>query len=254
MQDEVFQGNPLKHTEKDRSRFLEYAEYFEKSPLPTTLKLSSFAKYVRRQDISRFLAKNELFKLQLDVPGVVIECGCYAGAGVMTYAQLSSIYEPYNHQRRIFGFDTFAGFPSVASEDDNVDKKSQAGDLYVNENIIDEISRAIDLHDDNRALSHIPKTQLVVGDATKTIPEFIKENQHIIVSLLYLDFDLYAPTKVALDVLVDRMPKGAVLAFDELNTKNYPGETTALHEVLGLRNVRLKKTQFDPYIAYAIIE
>lgn len=254
MQNEVFQGNPLKHTESDRARFLEYAGYFEDSPLPTTLKLSSFAKYVRRQDISRFLAKNELFKLQLDVPGVVIECGCYAGAGIMTYAQLSSIYEPYNHQRRIYGFDTFSGFPSVDSKDTNKDLNSSTGDLFVNSRIVEEIQQSIHLHDGNRALNHIPKTELVIGDATKTIPKFLQDNQHIIVSLLYLDFDLYAPTKVALELLLDRMPKGAVLAFDELNTKNYPGETVALQEVAGLKNMRLKKTPFDPYIAYAIIE
>jgi hypothetical protein len=254
MQDEVFQGNPLKHTESDRSRFLEYAGYFQDSPLPITLKLSSFPKYVRRQDISRFLAKNELFKLQLDVPGVVIECGCYAGAGIMTYAQLSSIYEPYNHQRRIYGFDTFAGFPSVDNKDTNKDLISNAGDLYINDGIVDEIQTSIKLHDSNRALNHISKTELVIGDATKTIPQFLQENQHIIVSFLYLDFDLYAPTKVALEMFLDRMPKGAVLAFDELNTKNYPGETVALQEVAGLRNLRLKKTQFDPYIAYAVIE
>lgn len=254
MQDELFQGNPLKHTESDRSRFLEYAGYFENSPLPTTLKLSSFAKYVRRQDISRFLAKNELFKLQLDVPGVVIECGCYAGAGIMTYAQLSSIYEPYNHQRLIYGFDTFSGFPSVDNKDANTNLDVRAGDLYVNAGIVDEIQTSIKLHDGNRVLNHIPKTELVIGDATKTIPQFLQDNQHIIVSLLYLDFDLYAPTKVALEVFLDRMPKGAVLAFDELNTKNYPGETIALQEISGLRNMRLRKTPFDPYISYAVME
>lgn len=254
MQNEVFQGNPFKHTESDRARFLEYAGYFEDSPLPTTLKLSSFVKYVRRQDISRFLAKNELFKLQLDVPGVVIECGCYAGAGIMTYAQLSSIYEPYNHQRRIYGFDTFSGFPSVGNKDTNTDIKPSTGDLFVNSRIVEEIQQSIRLHDGNRALNHIPKTELVIGDATETIPQFLQDNQHIIVSLLYLDFDLYAPTKVSLELLLDRMPKGAVLAFDEINTKNYPGETVALQEVVGLKNMRLKKTPFDPYISYAVIE
>ena len=35
--------------------------------------------------------------------------------------------------------------------------------------------------------------------------------------MLYLDFDLYAPTKAALETFLPRMPKGAILAFDELN-------------------------------------
>lgn len=250
---DLSQINPQKHTEADKIRFAEYARYFEGSPLPASLKLSNFAKYVRRQDLSRFLAKNELFKLQVDVPGVIVECGCYAGGGLMTYAQLSSIYEPYNHQRRIYGFDTFEGFPSTSEKDLNADSATRTGDLYVHKNIVEEIQNAIQLHDGNRALNHIPKTELIVGDAGVTIPRFIRDNPHVIVSLLYLDFDLYEPTKVALQNFVERMPRGAVLAFDELNAHKYPGETLALLECIGVKNLLLKKTSFDPYISYAVI-
>ena len=49
-------------------------------------------------------------------------------------------------------------------------------------------------------------------------------------SLLYLDFDLYEPTKCAFP----RMPKGAVVAFDELNHAAWPGETMALLDTLGI--------------------
>ena len=42
----------------------------------------------------------------------------YAGSGVMTWAQLSSIYEPVGGAfRQIFGFDTFDGFPDVHEKD-----------------------------------------------------------------------------------------------------------------------------------------
>lgn len=246
----MFQSNPNKHTENEQTLFQDYADYFESSPLQTSLKLTNFAKYARRQDLSRFLAKNELFKLQIDVPGSIIECGCFAGGGLMTFAQLSSIYEPFNHQRRIYGFDTFTGFPSVNEKDANKELQSRKSDLSTHEDIVSEISTAINLHDRNRPISHISKTELVVGDALKTIPAFIENNTHLLVSLLYLDFDLYEPTKLALQTFVSRMPKGAIIAFDELNTANYPGETIALLETLGMRGVTLRKTQFDPYIAY----
>jgi hypothetical protein len=250
----AFQGNPLKHTDADKARFAAYADYFERSPISTTLKLQNFAKYVRRQDISRFLAKNELFRLQVDVPGVVVECGCFAGGGLMTWAQLSSIYEPFNHQRRVYGFDTFDGFPSVDPRDANTESSARPGDLYVGDGIVGELLRAIELHDGNRPLSHIPKTELVPGDALQTIPRFMQDNPHVVISLLYLDFDLYAPTRVALETFLERMPRGAVLAFDELNTRAYPGETIAVLEQIGIRSLRLRKTPFDPYIAYAVIE
>ncbi len=36
-------------------------------------------------------------------------------------------------------------------------------------------------------------------DRVKTIPEFIKTHPHLVVSLLFLDCDLYEPTKSAIE-------------------------------------------------------
>jgi hypothetical protein len=49
------------------------------------------------------------------------------------------------------------------------------------------------------------------------------------------------------------MPKGAVLAFDEINNPQWPGETLALLETLDLRNIAIKKFPWDPYISYAVL-
>ena len=73
----------------------------------------------------------------------------------------------------------------------------------------------------------------------QTIPEFIKNNQHTLVSLLYLDFDLYKPTLLALKEFLPRMPKGSIIAFDELHDSKYPGETVAMLEELNLNNHKL---------------
>ncbi|MCW3079346.1 TylF/MycF/NovP-related O-methyltransferase [Segetibacter sp.] len=251
---EEIQANLANHTSKEIELFSEYERFFDSSPLSVSSKLQNFAKYVRRQDLSRFLAKHELFKLQLDLPGSIIECGCFQGGGTLAFAQLSAIYEPYNHTRKIIGFDSFAGFPDVSEKDKNFHRNYEKGDLKVYEGIEEEITQAVDLYDKNRPLNHLPKIELVKGDALIEIPNFIKQNQHLIVSMLYLDFDIYEPTKLALEHIVPRMPKGAVLAFDELNAKVFPGETVALLETLGIRNVRLRKTMFDAYISYAIIE
>jgi hypothetical protein len=64
---------------------------------------------------------------------------------------------------------------------------------------------------------------------------------------------LYAPTKVALANLLPRVVKGGVVAFDELNCKEFPGETTALLEILnGMEGIELKRFSMDPYISYFI--
>jgi hypothetical protein len=63
-----------------------------------------------------------------------------------------------------------------------------------------------------------------------------------------------ARTKDLILVCVDRMPKGAVLTFDELNCPPFPGETSALQETLGIANLALGKSPFQHYSAFAIIE
>ena len=50
------------------------------------------------------------------------------------------------------------------------------------------------------------------------------------------------------------MPKGSIIAFDELDNPIWPGETLALIESLGMNKLRLQRLVFDPYIAYAEIE
>jgi hypothetical protein len=74
-----------------------------------------------------------------------------------------------------------------------------------------------------------------------------------VVSLLFLDFDLYEPTRVALENFVPRMPKGAILAFDELDNPLWPGETKAVIDTLGMGKLKLERVEFDPYIAFARI-
>jgi hypothetical protein len=71
--------------------------------------------------------------------------------------------------------------------------------------------------------------------------------------MIYLDFDIYEPTKIAIETFINRMPRGGIIAFDELNAKVFPGETIALLETIGIKNLHLKKTIFDSYISYAIL-
>lgn len=66
--------------------------------------------------------------------------------------------------------------------------------------------------------------------------------------------DLYEPTKLALEYFLPRMPKGAVLAFDELDNPMWPGETLAVLDTYGFNRFQLQRLEWDPYISYAVIE
>ena len=239
-------------TETELDAAAKTARIFEASGDPTEVKLENFPKYSRPIHLKRFLVRYELFKRILPVKGSIVECGVYRGGELMGWAKLSSILEPEDYTRRVYGFDTFEGFPSIHEGDRGGSQELVEGDLVSDS--LAELRALIAEYDRDRVLGHIPKVELVAGDATETIPRFLDEHPHLVVSLLYLDFDLYEPTKAALEAFVPRMPKGAVIAFDELDNPLYPGETRALLETLGIGSLRLERLPWDPYVAYAVID
>jgi len=227
-------------------------QIFDKNSDSTEIKLENFPKYIRRKSVTRFLALYELFKKALKVKGSIVECGVYQGFSLMSWAKISSVLEPANLTRRIYGFDTFEGFNSVNDKDQNNFQVVEPGGLASSS--YEELQELIQEFDNDRFLGHIPKVQLIKGDATQTVPEFLEKNPHLVISLLFLDFDLYLPTKVALQNFLPRMPKGAILAFDELDNPIWPGETVALFETLGINKLKIRRLDWEPYIGYAILE
>ena len=227
-------------------------EVFEKTTTPWEVKLENFPKYIKRQNLTRLLALYEIFKLSIEVKGSIVECGVNQGFGLMSWAKFSSIIEPINLTRRIYGFDTFEGFPDISIKDKSKSSDHiKKGDLKAN--VSDELKALIEIYDSTRTLGHINKVSLIHGNAIETIPNFIKENPHLLVSLLFLDFDLYEPTKIALENFIPRMPKGGIIAFDELDNPLWPGETLAMLESHSKYNFEIKRIPFDPYIGYAIL-
>lgn len=228
------------------------AQIFERCPDPVDIKLENFPKYVRRQHLKRFLALYEIFKLVLPVKGSIVECGVFRGFGVMSWAKLSAMLEPENLIRRVYGFDTFAGFPSVADQDRTSIAEVPVGGLYADSQ--DELHDLIKEYDRDRFLGHVEKVELIKGDIVETIPRFLVEHPHVVISLLFIDVDLYDPTRAALKHFLPRMPKGAVIAFDELDNPQWPGETLAAMEEVGLGKLRLQRLPWDPYISFAVLD
>ncbi|SNY44035.1 TylF/MycF/NovP-related O-methyltransferase [Paractinoplanes atraurantiacus] len=238
-------------TEAERQVPQRIADVFATSPDDLPTRLATMARYARRSQVTRFAALYELFKLTLPVKGSIVECGVFRGASFMTFAQLSAALEPTNLTRRLYGFDSFGGFPSVSAGDRPDRTGARTGDLAADS--YEELSKLLEIYDTDRFLGHLPKARLIRGDVTETIPAFVADNQHLVVSLLFLDLDLYEPTRVALQHFLPRMPKGAVLAFDELDNPIWPGETKAALDEVGLNRLELRRFDFDPYIGYAVL-
>lgn len=231
--------------------------YFRESPGSPVEKLENFSKYVPRQNLARFLTRYEVFKLIHDVQGSIVECGVLFGGGLMSFANLSAILEPYNFQRRIIGFDTFTGFPEITKEDTQGSQERKSAHLkkdgFAAPAAYEDLLQAIRVFDQNRFLNHFPKVEIVRGDFAATSQKYLEDHPHLIISCLYLDFDIYAPTKLALERFAGRIPKGGLIVFDELNEEAFPGETIAVIEMLKLSDLRVKRFPFEPRISYARI-
>jgi Macrocin-O-methyltransferase (TylF) len=244
---------PLRTTQFEVDYRVALDEYFNRSVGTNVEKLQNFAKYVPTQDIRKFICRHEIFKRVLNVHGSIVECGVLYGGGLMSWAQLSEVYEPLNHLRQIIGFDTFDGFCSLCDKDrSDLAMQGKPGGLSID--TYEDLQESIALYDRNRFLKHIQKVRLVKGDVSKTLPCYLEKNPYLVVALLWLDFDVYEPTKAALKYLLPRIPKGGMIAFDELNHEVWPGETIAVMEEIGLSNLRIERLSFGSTVSFAVIE
>jgi hypothetical protein len=195
-----------------------------------------------------------IFDLCKDITGNIVECGTFKGNSLMLYANLLDNITPYVVEKKIIGFDTFNGFnDSFINEKKDAAKNNNINDTMFKNNNYELLQKSIDMYDTRRPLGHIQKIELIKGDACKTIPKYVVDNPELVISLLYLDFDLYEPTKTALKYLYDRVVKGGIVVFDEFSYNKYPGETLAVMEVIGL-NHKFKKIPGVPFKSYFIKE
>jgi hypothetical protein len=212
-------------------------------------KMQRFATYATRQDITSFVEKYELFKLIKNSPGSIVECGVAGGQGLMTFAHLCSIFEPYHYTRKVIGFDTFSGFAGI-TEMDRTSKAEHMKPGGLSFASYEKLLESIKLYDRNRALGHIQKVELVKGDISDTLPEYLDANPHLVIGMLYLDLDIFKPTLDVLRRLKNRLHKGSLIAFDELNHSDYPGETLAVMEGLGLNSLNLMRFDISSMMSY----
>jgi len=143
----------------DLAQFDEVEKLFKMGKERISDKLDAFSKYASRQSIAKFLTKYEIFKKIRNVHGSIIECGVLHGGGLLAWAKLSSILEPVNHTRRIIGFDTFEGFPSVNKKDTMTGDSSHFLDDGMVGSSYEELKKIISLYDLNRPVNHIPKVE-----------------------------------------------------------------------------------------------
>jgi len=231
----------------------DFYHLFKKNPLPSEQVLSNLGLFLNSKNLSRILFFDHLYKLNLDTQGVVMEFGVRWGQNLSIFSALRGIYEPFNRHRKIIGFDTFKGFPSIHSKDGQ-STLMKKGQLDLTKNYELYLEKILQSQEIDNPLAHLKKFELCKGEATKELLKYLKKNPETIVSLAYFDLDLYKPTKKCFEIIKSRLVKGSVIGFDELNDPDSPGETLALKEAMGLNKIRLKRYRFASRVSYFVVE
>ncbi len=218
---------------------------FQDRPMSDEELCVNFGLYMRSGALAKILFLDEVYRKIIGVPGHIMEFGVWYGQSLTTFENLRAIHEPYNHQRRIVGFDTFEGYPSIG-EKDKPSEIMQEGVYKVDDGYEQYLEELLDYHEKENMMSHIKKHELVSGDVVETLPVWLKDNPQAFVALAFFDMALYAPTKAALEAILPRLIPNSVLVFDELNHVNYPGETEAVMDTLNLNEFSIKNSKILP--------
>lgn len=172
-----------------------------------------------------FLYFKEVYNLIADVKGDVVECGVGYG---YSFFELCCLVYLENKGRKIYGFDSFEGFPEP-SEEDKSPRNPRKGEWNV---------------------STAETIEMLLTKKGKIEPSFIKSNVRLVkgffenslqkydgmsVAFLHLDVDLYKSYKVTLEYFWPKVARGGVVLFDEYKNEieKFPGGCKAIEEFFG---------------------
>lgn len=191
--------------------------------------------------IAKILAHYELFKKIKNIDGDIIECGVFKGASLIRFASFQDLFK---FKKRIIGFDNFGKFPQTKFKGDQALRKKfikDAGEEGISKSQLMKVLEKKHL---------AKKIKLIKGDVTKTVPEFVKNNPKIKISLLNLDTDVYEPAVTILENLYPKIVKGGILLLDDY--KYWSGETKAVNEYFKNKKIKIQKFEFSKTPHYII--
>lgn len=209
--------------------------------------------YLRSSIFAKLLFLNEAYELIVDQPGNILEFGCWWGQNLVSFENLRAIHEPFNQSRRVIGFDSFSGYGETSSMDGGnsvIDK----GSYSLPEGYSNYLKELMDFHEEDHVMGHNKKHDIIVGDVRQTVPQFFEDHPGQMVALAYFDLAQYEPTKICLEAVMPHLMPGSVLVMDELNSRDYPGETVAFKEVFQSYRYRLRKSRFFTDRTFVILQ
>ncbi len=191
--------------------------------------------------IGKIIIHYELFKMTLKIPGDIVDCGVFKGVSLSRFATFLKLFDI---NKKVIGFDTFEKFPQTNFEQDFSPRDKFISDAGEN---------CISTEQLHSVLSHKDVknyVELVKGDITKSVPEYIKKHSDLKISLLNLDVDIYEPSVAILESLYPKLSSGGILILDDY--EKFPGETKAVDDYFKDENIEILEFPFSKHPKYII--
>jgi hypothetical protein len=192
--------------------------------------------------MSKLLAHYELFRMSMELPGDIVECGVYKGASLARWAMFRDLFNG-SHARRMVAFDTYEEFADTDFEADREFRDTYQKDAPCIST--EQMSKVLAHKECNR------QVELVAGDIVETVPWYVTENPAMRISLLNLDTDYYEPALTVLEYLYPLVVPGGVVILDNYGV--FAGETQAVDEYFQ-GQVQIRRFSFAPTPCYLIRE
>ena len=159
--------------------------------------------------------------------------------------KLIEVLCPADSLKRVIGFDTFEGFVNLAEKDGLPnEKRGKVVGGWNSSDFLPTLQKLVEITQRDSMVPRVKRVELVKGDASVSIPEYVKANPGIRISLLHLDMDLYDPTLAALRHLYPLVSPGGIVLLDEYGMDGFPGESAAFDDYFGANRPQLKKFPF----------
>lgn len=232
----------------------ELSRLLRDAPMPDSELVQNASLFMPPRTMKRLMFLDELYRAALPVHGVIMQFGVRWGRDLAVFDSLRTIYEPFNISRKVVGFDTFEGFPSIDKKDGD-DPMIVPGGLNTVPEYDRQLENVMHLRQQLDPLPEHKRFEICKGDGVSQLAAYLERCPETIVALAYFDFDIYEPTKGCLELLKPFITKGTVMAFDELNYFKSPGETLALKELFPLSSIRIQRSiQYSGQPSYFIVE
>lgn len=177
----------------------------------------SLGLFLRGSMLARILGVDEVYRMIVRLPGVVLDVGTWRGQTAVLCENLRAIHEPLNFNRRIVCFDTFEGYAGFSRTDRPTEAHREGSYSLGGARYSAYLEHLLALHERSNAMGHNHgKHRVVSGDCRKTVPKFFKDSPNEVVALAFVDLNAYEPTRVAVAEVWSRLVPGGVVAFWQL--------------------------------------